>query len=548
MVTHQGRIPWLPRQFNRCYYSSGVRVNLVSLGYLNLNGVDYAATSGTPLVPPVLTLRFKEQVFATSTMLANNLFPVDIGRINLRYINAYLLPSSVSLVDQLANSTFDQDSDSDDPCVRTAPPLHDPQNSLVSSTISVQPPAQSLPSTVSTIMVSPSVHSTPFQPQHFSREDRKRADLVEQVHRSYVHPNDENLGRCFDLGLIPGCKLTSRDVRNNRILRGPCPSCIKGKIRRLSMPPSTNPPAPYIGHTLFLDLDKLDEATPGGYTLQVLAVDEKSGKIDIVGSKSKTVHDLFTSVWEIICSYKALGFTVKFIYVDSESSLLALRPRLHSVGIVLVPSPPGHHQQRIERHTQTVNNRTTAMLADLDFVLPAKYMLLARSNAAQAINLMQNSRSFPSTPFVLTEQKHPVAHVSIPFLAFGATAMIRMGDDKRAALSKLQILPYKNADKTELGVCLGRDSVKYPGMYLFVVANGRVVPRKTFTVVNCHAFNWPKKNPILAKTLLYPNAAQPVVTSYPEHIDSVLDEFPMSELEKPATNSDVCFSTANSSA
>ena len=83
----------------------------------------------------------------------------------------------------------------------------------------------------------------------------------------------------------------------------------------------------------------------------------------MVGSPSKTTDDLFASVWSLIKRYNGYGHIVEFLYVDAEQSLVALADRLQSVGILLIPASPEQHQQRIERHTQTLNNRLTCLFS-----------------------------------------------------------------------------------------------------------------------------------------------------------------------------------------
>ncbi len=53
-------------------------------------------------------------------------------------------------------------------------------------------------------------------------------------------------------------------------------------------------------------------------THEIMCVDERSGRIDIVGSPSKTTDDLFAAVWTIITRFNGYGHLVEFIYVDAE--------------------------------------------------------------------------------------------------------------------------------------------------------------------------------------------------------------------------------------
>ena len=335
---------------------------------------------------------------------------------------------------------------------------------------------------------------------HLNREERQRAAEAEELHVCSCHPSDEALCASLDNGLVPGSRLTSRDVRNNRLLRGACPQCDQGKNRKYPMKPSNAPPAPSIGHTLCIDLDILPSESPNGNKQQLTCVDEKTGRVDIAGAKIKSTVDLFSVVWEIVSRYNMLGFVVHEVHVDIEKALVSLTKRLSAAGIKVIASPAEQHQQRVERYIQTVNNRTTAVLEGLDFVLPNKYLLQARFNTAVEMNKMQNSRCSPSTPYLLTEQKHPSSHIEVPLLRFGATAMVRMGVNKRVSIARGSKIPVKNTSKSELGVCLGSNPL-YSGQYMFAIKNGAVVPRKRFKVVACEPFDWPRQMPIKAKIM-----------------------------------------------
>jgi len=142
----------------------------------------------------------------------------------------------------------------------------------------------------------------------------------------YGCPSDISLSFCLDIGAIPDTKLTSHDVYNNRLLRGPCVHCLAGKKKARSYKPSTTPPAPRVAHTLCMDCTKLKVPSSQGNTHEITCVDERSGRIDVVGSPSKTTADLFSSVWSLIKRYNGYGHVVEFLYVDAEQSLVALGP------------------------------------------------------------------------------------------------------------------------------------------------------------------------------------------------------------------------------
>ena len=104
---------------------------------------------------------------------------------------------------------------------------------------------------------------------HFSAEERSRSAEAEQLHLFLDHPSDDVLCEALTNGAFPRCTLTSRDVRNNRVIRGNCPQCLAGKLCQKPMPSSSTPPA----HS----------------------VDEKSGRFDVIPTKPKVLM-IFISV------------------------------------------------------------------------------------------------------------------------------------------------------------------------------------------------------------------------------------------------------------
>ena len=356
---------------------------------------------------------------------------------------------------------------------------------------------------------------------HLTKEVLIRADEAEELHVCYCHPSDSVLGKSLDNNLVPGSRLTSRDIRNNRHIRGRCPQCDAGKNKRKPMKTSITPPATEIGDTLCIDIEILREPTPNGSKQQITCICEKSGRIDIVGSKSKSEYDMFIGVWQVVGIYNRLGFKNRVINVDIERGLVVLQKRLAIAGISIIPAPAEQHQQRCERYIQTINERTTAILAGLTFILPVKYLLQVKSNVALQMNKLVNSKSDPSTPYLLTEQKHPSSTINMSLLRVGATAMIRMGSAKRDAQSKITNYSVKNIPKTELGVCLGEYYI-YPGQLMFAIANGHVVPRKTFTRVNVHPFDWKINKPTCSLRILQPKTPIEIDEELPAEVNSIL--------------------------
>ena len=111
---------------------------------------------------------------------------------------------------------------------------------------------------------------------HITGEQRHRADQAEALHHSLGHPSDAILSLCISTGKIP-TPLVPSNILLNRTLRGHCIHCAAGKYRSPSHPSSTSAPATTIGQTLSFDPQQLPQPSPGGFTHEVIIVDEHSG-------------------------------------------------------------------------------------------------------------------------------------------------------------------------------------------------------------------------------------------------------------------------------
>ena len=364
---------------------------------------------------------------------------------------------------------------------------------------------------------------------HYTAEEYMRADKAEVMHCSSIfsHGSDDLLCEAITSGIFSGCDITASDVRNNRILRGPCPQCAAGKMHQKSMPPSTSEPAHAVGQQLTLDIQALLVPSPGGNTHRVELLDEHSGHFSTFPAKSKRAGDIYNAIMHLVSTvYNAMNHKVIAIHTDSEEVLQSLVARLGSVNILLSFSPPGQHIQRLERYHRTHTERVRATLAGMPFHLPAKYNIYVDMCVAYAMNSSPNSRSRPSTPHELVTGSHLSFHKASPFLSFGSTCMVQQFDDKRHRLATAVGISLSHSPVSELGVCLGPD-LSFPGSFLFVVANGSVMPRRVLTIVKVHPFNWIPQhvhvsNPVrpIRQTLNTPVQDIPL-PPHPDHVNDV---------------------------
>jgi hypothetical protein len=304
------------------------------------------------------------------------------------------------------------------------------------------------------------------------------------------------------------------------------------------MPPSLTPPANEVGKQLVIDIHDLKTKSLLGRTVGIQCVDEYSGDLQFYTSVSKSARHLFEAMMMLIhLRYSKYNHRVTNITCDSEPSMKATVPLFAEVGIVLTFVDPGQSAQRIEAYIKYQDSRKRAILASLPYVLPDtldSYLIRWTHDNA---NGMSNSRSYPSTPDVIITGRARTAHYRYPAICFGATCMIGMDDAKMKSIATLDATSVKNVDRREVGVLVGY-SADTPGDYTFLIANGKLVDRKNFTIHNIIPFGWKPRSMIQ----IYASHPDPNATSFtigPPDTVSAATAYPPIQLPAYTPNSDL---------
>ena len=82
---------------------------------------------------------------------------------------------------------------------------------------------------------------------------------------------------------------------------------------------SSSPPSITVGECVFFNPQQLTTASVGGNTQALIAIDDRSGYISVLGSKSKDKHDIMTCLEELIVTYNARNHHVTAFCSDSEA-------------------------------------------------------------------------------------------------------------------------------------------------------------------------------------------------------------------------------------
>ena len=435
---------------NLAFLAPTLPTTLLSLGFLQRHGVHYCPDPTRPLTHCLISAL--GLLLNCSTLSPTNLLPIDFAQL---YSTALHHPT-----------------------------LFPPQTTLPAFLLTNIPP------------------TTP----HVTHEQRTRANQAEALHHALGHPSDDTLSLCIATGKIP-TSLISSDIKLNRTLRGHCVHCAAGKYRAPPHPSSTSPPATRPGQRLSFDPQLLPHPSPGGFTHEIIVIDEHSGYMSVIGSFSKHTPHVFQSLQSLITTlYNANNHQVSPMHSDSENVNISLASPLGSLGITLTTSLPGEHAHRAERYIQTLRATSAAMASPLPYYLPNKYILYLHQAAAAARNNLICSQSDPYTPSELL--RHTILK-SIP-LPFGTSALVIQHLDKRRSQAVTHTTTTSTEPKTELGVCLGPHITT--GHSLFVLANGRIVPRRPYQLLPSTyvPFDWPPKPHVLHVSITPPSSTSPL--------------------------------------
>jgi len=224
---------------------------------------------------------------------------------------------------------------------------------------------------------------------HFTKEEVKRATLARELHHFLGHPHDRALKLTLDQGhLTHHTHLTSHDVDLMTDFYGSCIACTVGKMHNADLHiTSFSPPSTSVGECVFFDLQQLTTVSVGDNTQALIAIDDRSGYISVLGSKSKDKHDIMTCLEELIATYNARSHHVKAFCSDSEAICRSLATPLGLFHAHITHTTPDAHCHKVERAIQQIDQEAIAILESLPFFLPTHLILYLKRYCADCINL-----------------------------------------------------------------------------------------------------------------------------------------------------------------
>jgi len=185
-------------------------------------------------------------------------------------------------------------------------------------------------------------NTTTLSVNHYTAEQRYRAELVKVLHYDLNHPSDDQLIDLMNSTCLHECPLTAADVRTSARINGPCPHCVTGKFQQPGNGSSESTPASRVGELLHTDIVFFAEGKRVNVPYLVV-VDDHSDYIHCVKMVDKKTATIFATLKNIIHEYKAWGHTVSTIRSDYEATFKAVKSDINSLGIRMeyaAPHPP----------------------------------------------------------------------------------------------------------------------------------------------------------------------------------------------------------------
>jgi hypothetical protein len=209
-------------------------------------------------------------------------------------------------------------------------------------------------------------------PNHLTHQELLRAQQANDLHH-ILHCSDDILSEALDSGVYTNTNLTSQDLRNARLIYGPCSACYEGKATVPRAITSNLRHMTYrIGELIHVDIFSYDGSTIGGNTTRLECIEHNTEYIMIASIKSKSEDQIMEGLKSIIAFLNMNGHIVKYVSTDAENNLIKCREKLGNLGIELMPTTPGLHESISERMKRTLSERVASIIADLPYELPVK--------------------------------------------------------------------------------------------------------------------------------------------------------------------------------
>ena len=370
-ATHTARLLGFPPPFNNAFFCPEALYSLFSLGNLVRNGGWYGCDPKDPTKLIIKTAPDGD-IIDSPQLASNNLLPVP-----------HYSERSVGLVSEHDRDRVD--------AILSIPSIRQP--------LVLDPPRLDL-------LEPPAALASVRNP--YTVAELNRARLAAQVHDLYHAPNAV-------LGTAKSHGLSMADFARATELYGPCEPChLSNQHDHKAHPPSTLKVHDYSpGELLHVDIITL----PGG-SKHLQVIDEATGysHVERLDNDSKCTVAVASALRRSIAFFKSFGHTPRAIRSDSERVLLDAGVILRSDGITHEITPPGLHSKECERGVQTTGTKATALRHGALFDTPPSGEHQLQLAAADAVNLLPNSKTPGSCPYEKVRKcPRPDLDIDLPY-------------------------------------------------------------------------------------------------------------------------------------
>ena len=348
------------------------------------------------------------------------------------------------------------------------------------------------------------VDKWPIMTGNFSKEQLDRAKGVRKLHVALGHVDDDILEVMLDRNVLVHCTFTSQDVRNAATALGRCQTCIAGKAVESSALPSVSPPANRVGEALYLDVLPYNAITIGGNTCGLIGVDEVSGLLFLISMPNKSSAQIIKAVKQVVSMFNRHGHKVERVIPDAERCLIGTTPILGEYQIQVLPTIPGQHNKRIERHVRTVKDTCRTIRAGLSYILPDKLSGELYQYVISTINLRLSSKSCDKCSIELVQRKKVNLDL-VSLYPFGHVCQVQTIN----IMSTDRDLP-----RADYGITLGFKIETPNAVKAYLVEKGVVVIRKSSNVHLLHASVTPPEWQWTQQTAARPYTTLPVLDDH----------------------------------
>jgi hypothetical protein len=305
--------------------------------------------------------------------------------------------------------------------------------------------------------------------RRYNAEQKRRAEMVRELHCTLNHPSDDVLWTLLNSGSLMKCEITAKDVRMAANILGPCQHCIAGKIPEQPSPTSSSSPSSRVAELLHVDL--VSVVSNRGRIPFIILKDDFSDYTMGRRLESKKKEEVFEGIKAMLNQFTAWGHDKGTIRTDAENVLKSIMPEVNGLGWRMEFTHPGRHERKVERFIRDMRNGIRTVVHSLSYQLPRKLYPDLVANIIATTNMLPSAKSSPITPQEIVVGIKPDKSLDLRS-KFGTIAIFKDPDPTD-----------DTKPRGEMGIVLGRDFYSRGAVKAFIISKGRVMTRGQFQTI-----------------------------------------------------------------